>query len=372
MKDLLPGALLMIILATPTDSTSADPPGLKPLAIGSAAPDFTLPGVDGKDHSLKEYAGSKVLVIAFTCNHCPTANAYEARFKAFADEYKSKGVAFVAISPNDPLAVRPDELGYTDLDDSFESMKIRAKDHSYNFPYLFDGDTQATSAAYGVLATPHLFIFDEGRKLRYQGRFDDGEVKPVKSHDAINAVEAILAGTKVPVETTRVPGCSTKWSDKRENAKAWLAKADAEAVTLEPIDAEGVAKLVKNDTDRLLLVNLWATWCGPCVSELPELVEINRMYRGRRFRMATISLDEPGKQAEALEMLGKFHVAAANYQRKADDGDKFAEALDRDWPGPVPHTILIAPGGKVIYRKTGAIDPLEVKRAIVGYLGRTY
>jgi len=123
-----------------------------------------------------------------------------------------------------------------------------------------------------------------------------------------------------------------------------------------------------------MLVNLWATWCGPCVAELPELVEMNRMYRGRGFRLATISLDEPSKKGEALAMLEKHHVAALNYQFATDDRDKdkFAEALDKEWPGPVPYTMLIAPGGKVLYRKSGAIDPLEVKRAIVGYLGRTY
>jgi thiol-disulfide isomerase/thioredoxin len=251
-------------------------------------------------------------------------------------------------------------------------MKIRARDHQYNFPYLYDGETQATSRAYGVLATPHLFIFDGDRKLRYQGRFDDSEVKTVKSHDAINAVEAILAGTPVPVETTRVPGCSTKWTDKRESARQWLAKADAEPVKLETIDEAGIARLVKNDTKNVVLVNLWATWCGPCVAELPELVEINRMYRGRNFRMATISIDEPAKREAAAEMLAKNHVSSANYLSQVDGQDKLAGVLDKEWPGPVPYTMLIAPGGKVVYRKSGAIDPLELKRAIVGQVGRTY
>ena len=358
---------LAALIARP--GLAADP---KPLAIGSPAPDFRLPGVDGKDHALKDYAGAKVLVVAFTCNHCPTANAYEARFARFAADYGPKGVTFVAISPNDPKAVRPDELGYTDLDDSFEAMKIRARDHHFAYPYLYDGETQATSRAFGVLATPHIFIFDADRKLRYQGRFDDSEVKEVKSHDAMNAVDALLAGQPVPVATTRVPGCSTKWSDKREGARQWLAKADAEPVTLEPIDEEGAAKLVKNEGKGLLVVNLWATWCGPCVAELPELVEMNRMYRGRGLKLVTISLDEPEKRESALEMLTKHHVAAANYLRKATSADRFAEALDKEWPGPVPHTLIVAPGGKVIYRKNGAIDPLEVRRAIVGYLGRTY
>ena len=350
----------------------ADPPGLKPLAIGSPCPDFRLTGVDGKTHNLKDYDAAKVLVVCFTCNHCPTANAYEERFKKFTADFQPKGVAFVAISPNDPSAVRLDELAYSDLDDSFESMKIRARDHHFNFPYLFDGETQGVSKAFGVLATPHLFIFDADRKLRYQGRFDDAEVKAVKSHDAINAVEAILSGSKVAVETTRVPGCSTKWADKQDSARKWIAKAEAEPVLLEEIDREGVAKLVKNDTKNYVLINLWATWCGPCVAEMPELVDINRIYRTRNFRMATISLDEPGKRDQALEILKKDHVSAANYLSKVDGQDRLAEVLDKEWPGPVPYTLLVAPGGKVVYRKSGPVDPLELKRAIVAQLGRTY
>src|SRR5260370_41005491 len=98
--------------------------------------------------------------------------------------------------PNDPLAVRLDELGYTDLSDSLEEMKIRAKDHHFTFPYLYDGQTQGTAKAYGVVATPHVFIFDGERKLRYVGRGDDSEVKEVKSRDARNAIEALLAGGK--------------------------------------------------------------------------------------------------------------------------------------------------------------------------------
>ena len=107
------------------------------------------------------------------------------------------------------------------------------------------------------------------------------------------------------------------------------------------------------------------------MAELPELVTMNRMYRHRGFRLATISLDDPAKKDEALAMLEKHHVATRNYILAADR-DPFADALDKEWPGPVPYTMLIAPGGKVLYRKAGAIDPLEVRRAVVNFLGRTY
>jgi peroxiredoxin len=351
----------------------ADPPGLETLEIGAQAPDFRLPGVDGKTHTLGEFAGAKVLVVLFTCNHCPTAQAYEARVAKFHANYQDRGVALVAISPNDPRGVRLDELAYTDLTDSFDDMKVRARDHKFTYPYLYDGETQATARAYGVLATPHVFVFDAARKLRYVGRWDDVESRrPVKSPDTINAVDALLAGQPVPVEKTRAFGCSTKWADKQKDAGASLAKWDAEPVDLTPIDDAAVAKLAKNDTPNLLLVNLWATWCGPCVQELPELVTMNRMYRGRKFRLVTISMDEPDKTDEALKVLKEKHVAATNHILHTVDRDHFAVALDKEWPGPLPYTILIAPGGKVIYRKVGGADPLEVKRAIVGYLGRTY
>ena len=109
------------------------------LELGASAPDFDLPGVDGKNHKLHDYDAAKVLVIVFTCNHCPTAQAYEQRIIQLDADFKNKGVALVAINPNDPRAVRLDELGYTDLSDSLDEMKIRAKERGYKFPYLYDG-----------------------------------------------------------------------------------------------------------------------------------------------------------------------------------------------------------------------------------------
>jgi peroxiredoxin len=355
-----------------TSAALADPPNLRTLPIGAAAPDFKLPGVDGREYTLKDFADARILVIVFTCNHCPTAQAYEDRIIRLHADYKDKGVALGAISPNDPKAVRLDELGYTDLSDSFEEMKFRAKERKFAFPYLYDGETQKTALAYGALATPHVFIFDRQRRLRYTGRIDDSEVKEVRSYDTRNAIDALLANQPVRVERTRIFGCSVKWADKQEDARKSLEKWDREPVALEPLDEAGVAKLAKNEGDKLLLVNVWASWCGPCVQELPEFVTMNRMYRHRSFRMVTLSMDEPEKKDAALKVLREKHVAAENYIVNIKDRDKFADLLDKDWTGPLPHTLLIAPGGKVLYRKTGAIDAPALKRAIADHLGRTY
>jgi peroxiredoxin len=354
----------------PGIAVSKEPETLK---IGSAAPNFTLPGVDGKTYTLESFRDAEILAIVFTCNHCPTAQAYEDRIKRLAADYKDKHVAIVAISPNDPAALRLDEMGYTDLGDSFDDMKLRAKDHEFNFPYLFDGENQKVALAYGPVATPHVFVFDRARKLRFTGRIDNSDdPRRVATHETRDAVEALLAGKPVPVEQTKVFGCSTKWADKRDtvrkSAEAW-AKED---VSLRSIDEQGIRALVKNDGDKLRLVTVWATWCGPCIEELPELVAMNRMYRRRRFELVTVSADEPGARDQALKSLKDKEVSATNYLFDGNDKYKLMDAVDEKSTGALPCTLLIAPGGKVLYRKSGPIDPLELKRAIVGFLGRTY
>jgi len=371
-KRILVAAAILFLTA---GSGRSAPEQIKTLAIGSKAPDFNLPGVDGKKHKLAEYDRAKVLVIVFTCNHCPTAQAYEERIKKLAADYKNKGVVLVAISPNDPKAVRLDELGYTDLSDSLEEMKIRAKDKGFNFPYLYDGDKQEIAKAYGPVATPHVFVFDAERKLRYVGRIDDNERDPnaVKSHDARNAIEAVLAGKPAPVETTRTFGCSIKWSDKRDSAKQSLEKWAKEAVTLNAIDLEGVKELVKNDSKKLRLINAWATWCGPCAQEFPDLVEINRMYRHREFEMVSISVDSGLNVKDRVQsFLEENHASFTNYLFSGPDTYALIDAVDPKWPGPIPYTLIVKPGGEVLYRHLGSIEPLEVKKVIVEYIGRTY
>ncbi|QEG23667.1 redoxin domain-containing protein [Mariniblastus fucicola] len=351
---------------------SSNPDGFTKLNIGDAAPDFDLPGVDDKNHKLADYADKKVLMVVFTCNHCPTAQAYEERLNKMVEDYAAKGVAIVGISPNDPKAVRLDELGYSDLGDTLEDMKIRAREAGFKFPYLFDGETQKVSLSYGVLATPHVFIFDAERKLRYKGRIDDSEEGNPKVHDARNAIDALLADKAVPVETTRVFGCSTKWFTKREDHKRYLAKWDKEPVSLSVIDLEKLKAIAANDTDKLRVVNVWATWCGPCLEELPEFVTINRMYRGRKFEMVTVSVDELKDQDKALRVLTKTNVSCRNVLFNSGKRDELFETLDPEWEGGFPYTAIYAPGGKVVFRKQGQIDPTELKQAIADRVGRTF
>jgi peroxiredoxin len=339
------------------------------LAIGASAPDFALPGIDGQTHKLADYAAAKVLVIVFTCNHCPTAQLYETRIKKLAADYQGKGVAFVAINPNSPEAVRLDELGYTDVGDDLEDMKIRAAYRHFNFPYLYDGANQAVANAYGPKATPHVFVFDAQRKLRFEGRVDSSQRESlVKTRETRDAIDALLAGRPVAVEHTGVFGCSTKWLSKKASRLEYLQKVESEPVKLSDASAAELKKLRANATDKVLLVNFWATWCGPCKVEFPDLLTTWRMFRGRDFDLVTVAANLPDEKPGVVKFLEKQHASTRNLQFASDDTYAMQAAFDAKWDAGVPFTMLIAPGGKVLYQKIGEVDILELRRIILANL----
>ena len=365
-------ALVIPLLATLTALGAAEISEHPTLALGSTAPDFSLPGVDGRTYALKDFAGAKLLVVIFTCNHCPTAQAYEGRIKQLVTDYAPRGVAFVAINPNSPEGLRLDEQGYSDLDDSFESMKIRAADRGFNLPYLDDGPTEAVSRLYGPAATPHVFIFDAGRRLRFQGRIDDSERENLVQHrDTRNALDALLAGGAPPVTQTMVFGCSTKWADKAEGNRRWREQVTKEPVNVEPASAAALAELRANHgTGKVRVINVWATWCGPCVAEFDQLVETNLIYRNRDFELVTVAAEFPDQQAKVLKFLEKHHASTRNLIFGDTDKYKLMAALDPEWNGALPHTLVIGADGAVLYRQTGELDFLKLRRAVVPALNQ--
>src|SRR6185436_20021760 len=183
----------------------------------------------------------------------------------------------------------------------------------FNFPYLYDGDTEKVSRAYGPAVTPHAFVFDVARKLRYVGAIDDSErIQHVTKHYLRDALDALLANKEPAVAQTKVVGCSTKWAGKTDAVQAYMKKLAAERVSLCLADASALRALRTNDSRKFRLVNFWATWCAPCLVEFHEFVTINRMYRHRDFELATVSMNRPDEEKIVLEFLKKQQASNRN------------------------------------------------------------
>lgn len=384
-----PFVLILSLLLAPILLTAEE--GLATLKIGDPAPDFSLPGIDGKTWTLADFKDGKVLVVFFTSNHCPTSHGAADRIKSFLDDYRSRGMAFVAINPNHPDGLSIDELGYSKYNDGFDDMKLYAAEEGFDFPYLYDGETQNVARAYGCLTTPHVFVFDAERKLRYKGRFDDsrfgGDDSTVKSPDTRNAVDALLTGKPVAVPETKPMGCSTKWRSKKTAVAEKMAAWDATPVEVETIDAAGVAALRKNGTNKVRLFNVWATWCAPCVQEFPDLVKTARKFGLRDFEFISISADDPSNAAPVRAFLDKQKAGMApklkksveaegrktnSYLYAGADMDDLMKVLDPEWPGGIPHTVLVDTDGTILWRHNGLVDGAILRAKILEHLGDYY
>jgi len=173
------------------------------LKIGSIAPEFELPGIDGKEYSLSSFGNKEAVIVIFSCNHCPYVQAYEERIKQIQKDYENKGVVVFAINSNE-------DVNYPD--DSFENMKKRATEQKFNFLYLRDDD-QSVARAYDATHTPEIFLFNKERKLVFHGKIDDNWQEPAKvqNHYLKNALDELLAGKEISVPETFTIGCTIKW-----------------------------------------------------------------------------------------------------------------------------------------------------------------
>jgi thiol-disulfide isomerase/thioredoxin len=252
-------------------------------------------------------------------------------------------------------------------------MKIRAEYKHLTYPYLYDGETQSVTDAYGPQATPHAFVFDRDRRLRYEGRMDNSyRVELVKAREVRDAIDALLAHREVAVKHTGVFGCSTKWKEKQASRLAALGKIESQPVQVEMASAADLKALRSNPTKKTLLISFWATWCGSCLHEFPDFEDTFRMYGVRDLELVTVAANMPDEKNSVLRVLEKMHATSRNLLFSSDDTAALQAAFDPTWESAVPFTVLIAPDGKVLYRKQGSVDMLELRRTILAFLPSDY
>jgi thiol-disulfide isomerase/thioredoxin len=298
---------------------------------------------------------------------------YEQRIQQLYDDYTPRGVAVIVIQPNDPNALRIDELDSSDISDTLEEMKIRVAWKHLTYPYLYDGETQSVARAYGPQATPHVFIFDSMRHLRYEGRFDNSyRVEQVKTSDVRNAIDALLAHHDPPVTHLGSFGCSTKWAEKSADRIAAIRKLDARPVDVAIVSADGLKTLRANPSKKYTLINFWATWCGACVDELPALEETFRMYSVRDIDYVLVSANQPDERDGVLRMLKHFHSTGRNLLFDSAETESLQKAFNPKWDSAVPYTVFLDPDGKILYEQLGSLDILQLRRTILAHLPSDY
>lgn len=371
----LPGRLnflVFLVLVTTVPASGCAGSDQPRLATGSPVPDFTLPAIDGRTHSLRDYAASKALVVVFTGNSCPASQIYESRIQKLHDDYKGKGVAVVAINPNKPTAMQPSDLAYSDVGETLEDMKVRVSHRRLSYPYLSD-ESQTVVKRFKVQTIPHVFVFDQSRALRYEGRIDD-HPRPdlVKSSDVRNAIDAVLEDRAAPLARSSVAGCTVKGlSDAAvalPAAGSPAAQADAAPVAVEMAGAEELKRLRQNGTGKLLLVNFWATWCVPCEREFPDLEATYRMYKSRNLEFVPVSVNDPEERTAVVDFLKAQRASHRNLLFATSDVYGLQAAFDPNLPAAVPFTLLLASNGDVLHQELGELDVMKLRRAILANL----
>jgi len=312
---------LILALACSLASAAVDP--------GDKAPKFKLFGVDYKYHQLSDYADSKATVVVFTCNSCPVAKAYEDDLIALAKEYQPKGIQFLAINPN-PADKMPA--------DSFPKMKERAEQKGFPYPYLYD-ETQEVAHAYGAKVTPHIFVVGPEGTVVYEGSVDNRHESP---NYLANALDNILAGKKVENPSLAPFGCSVKYR-----------QAQGE-VSVKAVTASGLRDVLKAHRGKVLLVDFWATWCGPCREQFPKLAKWQKEYDEAGLQVISVSLDElSAKDGKVKEWLQQYEADLETLILDVPNHSDFVQSWSSKWEGAIPALFIFDREGNMTHQVLG-------------------
>jgi peroxiredoxin len=320
------------------------------LAVGQPAPNFALADLNGKKHALNDYRG-KVVAIAFIATQCPISNDYNARMRAIAEEYGKKNIIFLGINSN--------------FNESVAEIKSHAAKNNLSFPILKDHANKIADA-YGAQRTPELFVIDADGVLRYHGRIDNSrDVRRVNRQDLREALNEMIAGKSVSVSEGKAFGCPIKRAQNARAIKAAETRAqnfEPKIGTIKPLDFKKFKDAAKG---QVLIINFWATWCGPCIAEFPEFVAIDAKYRAKGVKLVGISADEfadikPKVIPFIKEQKAMFDILVQD----VEDPQEMIDIVDKNWLGTLPATFVYDKQGNSIYTRYGIIDRDQLVEAI--------
>lgn len=358
-KTWIPGSLLLwgwlmlgggLGLATPTGG----------LVIGERPPEFELTDLEGRSHRLSEYQGRPVL-LTFHSVRCPISRAYTERLRALARDFRlAHSLEMLAINAS--------------ANESDEEVATRMREADLPFPVLRDR-RGLLADMYGVVRTPHVFLLDERGYLRYQGRIDNShQPRSVTRSDLREALGEVLAGKPVRVAETVAMGCPIVRTAEASRVPA-TEQGPSVPEKMQPavrlLKPEGYAPLLRESAGRVVVVNFWATWCGPCVAEFPELVRLDRELRERGVRFIGISADDPEDlQTKVVPFLRNQEASYPNFIQQVDDPQEMIDVVRKDWPGTLPATFVYDTNGQMVYTRLGIFDREVLRREIEKVLPR--
>lgn len=327
--------------------------------IGERPPEFELTDLDGRPHRLSEYLGRPVL-LTFHSVRCPISRAYTERLRTLGNDY----------GPPHSLKVLAINASANESD---EEVRTGMKEAGLPFPVLRDRAGRMADQ-YGVARTPHVFLLDGRGYLRYQGRIDNShQPRSVTRSDLREALDEVLAGRPVRIPETVAMGCPIVRSVEAppivglaQGAKGTPTEAREKAIPpVRLLKPEGYAPLLRQSAGSVVVVNFWATWCGPCVAEFPELVRLDRELRERGVRFIGISADDPEDlQSKVIPFLRNQQASYPNFIQQVNDPQEMIDVVRKDWPGTLPATFVYDPNGRMVYTRLGIFDREDLRREI--------